>query len=260
MIKDLREEKLQEAQLKKIEREAYMKAYEAILSENVVLTDTQFKEEIEKAKTETKDLLAEGFAEIGLTSDVVAKIEEGTAKVYSDEVLKIAEEKMIEKVTADIVSDSCLSEELFKEVIKGTATVISEADFEKVEDILESKVEDAKKVGATQVVEELTAVVGDKAIKSIYEAIDSKETLYVLSESDLPAVEEKMLEKMNIKKDETNINENAPVNGETGINEDKKDEKSDKGLSLAEKLMVTGNEKVEIDENAEKASLAEKLL
>jgi hypothetical protein len=252
MIKDLRETKLQEAQLKKIEREAFMLAYEEILSENVVMSDVQFKEEIEKAKAEVTETLAEGFAEIGLTESVVKDIEEGTASIYSDKAIKIAEEKMIEKITSDIVEKSSLSEELFQEVFKGTATVISEEDFSKVEEILEAKVEDAKKVGATQVVEELTAVVGDKAIKSIYEAIDSKETLYVMSESDLPMIEEKMIEKLKAsdKETPTEIKENAPA-----VSKDEPKEK----MSLAEKLIGSSFEEKEKDVN-EKSSLAEKLM
>jgi hypothetical protein len=241
-IKDLR--KMTESiNVDEIKKEAFIEAYETILKENVVLTES----ELEKIIKEAQEKAVKEFKE-GLKVDVDL-LESEEIIAIPESKIEEAEEKLLEKIDEKlkaVIGDDNYA--IMSECIKN-----GESFYIVTDEIIDESEEELTSELVEEFDEQIKEAIGEENFEIISKAIKEGKELFVIDEDTIPVVEQKMIEKI---KESENIQPSEDVNEEF---KEIKENDTTESVSLAEKLITQGTVDIKETEESEK-SLAERLI
>jgi hypothetical protein len=241
-IKDLRK-MTENINVDEIKKEAFIEAYETILKENVVLTES----ELEKIIKETKKKAIKEFKE-GLKVDVDLFESEEIIAIPESKIEE-AEEKFLEKIDEklkSVIGDDNYA--IMKECIKN-----GESFYVVTDEIIDESEEQLTSELVEEFDEQIEEAIGEENFEIISKAIKEGKEFFIIDEDTIPMVEQKMIEKI---KESEYIQPSEYVNKEFKENDVTDTTGS---VSLAEKLITRGTVDIKETEESEK-SLAERLI
>jgi len=250
-IKDLRKAKISEkVDVKEIQKQAFIEAYETILAENVVMTEAELSKAIREAKEEIiEDIQNRIKRAFGSKAKLIEKaILNGKTDLYivTERELEEAESKMVEKLDEKIKAriGEANFENLESAIVEGKEVyILTDKDIKEVE---EKFVEEMDKI--------IEDAIGKENFNILEKAIKNNEEIFVISEDLVPAIEEKMKAKIKEELVEADMYSNKNTNIIENFNED-----YSSTVTLAEKLIDEGVKKIE-ESKEDEGILAGRLL
>jgi len=265
-IKDLRK-MTEKVDVKEIQKQSFLEAYETILAENVVMTGSEFKRIVSEAvqKERRKTFKEAQEKAIEMVERNIDKAFGGYSKSIKEAILNPQKSDLIIATNEDLeLAEEMYKDEIYGEIEKKLSETLGEENYQALEEAISKRKEvlivsneqldEAEEKLVEELDEKIEEAIGEENFKLISKAISEGEEVYVISEDLIPSIEEKMKEKI---KEEFQSEEGQKALKESGMSMTESYE-SKTGKTLAEKLIEDAPSAK--NETAEEATLAGKLV